>query len=70
VLAQELAAVPTAHTPDGGATQDPDAWWDGIRSGIRSLLRVVSPDGLLGVGITGQWGSTVPVDAKGRPAGP
>jgi xylulokinase len=72
VLAQAVRSVPTRYTPDGGASQDPAAWWDGIRDGVRALLAggAVEPAGVSGVGITGQWGSTVPVDAGGRPAGP
>jgi xylulokinase len=61
----------TSLTPDGGATQDPEEWWSGIGDGVREILAAggAAPDDLVGVGITGQWGSTVPVDAEGLPAG-
>jgi xylulokinase len=72
VIAREVRSVPTCYTPDGGATQDTAAWWDGIRDGVRALLAggAVDPAGVVGAGITGQWGSTVPVDAEGNPTGP
>lgn len=71
VLGHALSAVRTRYTDDGGAVQDTAEWWDRIRDGVRALLAddVASPDDLVGVGITGQWGSTVPVDAEGRAAG-
>ena len=40
-------------------------------SGVAEVLASGVPsDGLIGVGITGQWGSTVPVDAGGGAVGP
>jgi xylulokinase len=72
VMAHEVRSVATRYTPDGGATQDPAGWWDGIRDGVRSLLAggAVEAAKVAGVGITGQWGSTVPVDSDGRAVGP
>jgi xylulokinase len=71
ILGHEARTVATCYTPDGGATQDPSAWWAGLRDGVRSLLQVgaADPAGLAGIGLTGQWGSTVPVGADGLPAG-
>lgn len=71
VLAHSLSAVATRYTPGGGAVQDPEAWWERIRDGARSVLAsgAVDAAGLVAVGITGQWGSTVPVDAAGRAVG-
>ncbi|HVC40644.1 MAG TPA: FGGY-family carbohydrate kinase [Candidatus Saccharimonadales bacterium] len=75
-LSGELLAV--AHRPvatrfsdDGGAVQDPDAWWSGIREGVAEVLGngAVAGDAV-GVGITGQWGSTVPVGVGGDAVGP
>jgi xylulokinase len=72
VLGHAVSPVHTKYTPDGGATQDPTEWWRLITHDIGELLdaRVASAGDLAGVGITGQWGSTVPVDAGGRPVGP
>jgi xylulokinase len=72
MLAQSVHSVRTRYLPEGGAVQDPADWWRAITADVRKLTasKVVVPRDLLGVGITGQWGSTVPVDADGRPAGP
>jgi len=72
VLGQSARSVRTRYLPNGGAVQDPVDWWRAITADVRKLIasKVVVPRDLMGVGITGQWGSTVPVDADGRPAGP
>ena len=71
VLGHAHSAVRTRYLPDGGAVQDPAEWWTAITSDVRGLMeaKVAPPADLAGVGITGQWGSTVPVDAEGRPVG-
>jgi Sugar (pentulose and hexulose) kinases len=67
LLGHTLGSVRTRYLPDGGAVQDTSEWWSCIRDGVRSLMasKVADPSDLAGVGITGQWGSTVPVDAAG-----
>jgi len=72
VLAQAMTAVGTTYLPDGGAIQDPKDWWDAISAGVREVVAsgVVRATDLVGVGITGQWGSTVPVDGDGHAVGP
>jgi xylulokinase len=70
--AQELHAVRSTFGPHGLAHQDPLEWWDVVLGAATRLLeadpgrraRVVA------VAITGQWASTVPVDANGTPTGP
>ncbi|MDQ2960616.1 MAG: FGGY-family carbohydrate kinase [Candidatus Dormibacteraeota bacterium] len=71
LLAHSIRSVPTDYTSRGRATQETADWWRGIREGVAALLAngVVAED-LVGVGITGQWGSTVPVDSSGEAAGP
>ena len=71
ILGHALGSARTRYLPGGGAVQDPTEWWEHIVDGVRSLLAtsVVAASDLVGVGITGQWGSTVPVDADGRPVG-
>lgn len=56
---------------DGLATQDAVEWWDLIVDATREAIETagVSGDGLHSVGITGQYASTVPVDALGNPVG-
>jgi xylulokinase len=67
LLGHAVASVKTRYLPDGGAVQDTSEWWNRIRDGVRSLVasEVADSADLVGVGITGQWGSTVPVDAHG-----
>ncbi len=70
LLAHAARPVPTRFSPDGGAVQDPAAWWAGLKAAAGDILATgARPDGVVGVGITGQWGSTVPVDEEGLPAG-
>jgi xylulokinase len=71
LLAVAHRAVTTTFSDDGGAVQDPSAWWDGIREGVAAVLAAgVDASGAVGVGITGQWGSTVPVGVDGEAVGP
>jgi xylulokinase len=70
--AQELHTVGATFGPHGVAHQDPVEWWDVVLSAARRLL---DSDPLLrarvvAVAVTGQWASTVPVDASGTPTGP
>ena len=68
---QDHVAVETQWLPDDGAVQDAEEWWtlvcDATRRGLAS--GAVPPDRIVAVSITGQWASTVPVDAHGRPVG-
>lgn len=56
---------------DGSAVQDPGAWWSALVRGTRTMLErgAVAPERVCAVAVTGQWGSTVPVDATGEPVG-
>jgi xylulokinase len=72
VLDHELHAVETTYTSDGGATQDPQLWWTLICDTTRRLMSRadVTKDRVKAVAVTGQYASTVPVDANGIPTGP
>jgi xylulokinase len=71
LLAVAHRSVTTLFSDDGGATQDPLAWWQGIREGVAEVLsKGIDPHDAIGVGITGQWGSTVPVGVDGAPVAP
>ena len=63
--------VPTRYGADGAATQDAARWWDRVTTLARWGRAESGVDGrrVVGVGVTGQWGSTVPVDAEGAPVG-
>lgn len=71
VVAHAVSSVRTVYSPDGGAEQDPAEWWKQVKEGVRSVVATDRLDAgsLIGIGITGQWGSSVPVDGDGQPAG-
>jgi xylulokinase len=56
---------------DGAATQDAVEWWTLLLEAALEAIGAsgVSGDDLHAVGITGQYASTVPVDAEGKPVG-
>ena len=57
---------------DGAATQDAAEWTDALITAVGSALESsgADPHDLHAVGITGQWGSSVPVGEDGEPVGP
>jgi len=61
--------VVTHLLPDGGAEQDPEAWWTLARSAARRALEAsgLPPERILAVSCTSQWSVVVPVDARGEP---
>jgi xylulokinase len=59
----------TTLLPSGGAVQDAACWWTRLLElAARGLAGRGGP--VAAVAITGQWASTVPVDADGEPVGP
>jgi xylulokinase len=69
MLADAFAPVETCRDSDGAATQQPDEWWEALCRLVREVCASVDnrPDA---VGLTGQYGSTVPVDREGRAVAP
>ncbi|MDH5371679.1 MAG: FGGY family carbohydrate kinase, partial [Acidimicrobiia bacterium] len=55
--------VPILLSPEGGAEQDPDDWWQAITTAGRRIVErgSVAVDDIVGVGVTAQWSGTVPV---------
>ena len=53
----------------GAEVQDAEEWWTTIVAAARRGIVEGGVDGaaVVGVAVTGQWASTVPVDASGRP---
>lgn len=72
VLAYEVHHVPTWYDGDGAAVQDAALWWSLVCEATKRL--VASTAGattrVRAVAVTGQYASTVPVDARGVPTGP
>ncbi|MBL8930343.1 MAG: hypothetical protein JNL54_09505 [Kineosporiaceae bacterium] len=51
--------------------QDAERWWTTITRAVRDGLEATAArERVIAVAVTGQWSSTVPVDAEGRPVGP
>ena len=66
VLGAAFSSVDTDLTDDGGAEQDTEQWWTGAVGAIREVVAALDePGGCAGIGITGQWGSTVAVGSDG-----
>ena len=72
VVAYELHHVATTLSADGGAEQDAAEWWSLVSASAQRLLAnpAVSSGRVKAVAVTGQYASTVPVDANGVPTGP
>ncbi len=71
VVEYGVDAVGTHYDERGAATQDPREWWALIQARAGRLLAVDDrARRLRGVAVTGQYASTVPVDASGEPTGP
>ena len=69
ILGSAGAPVPLQLLPNGGAEQDPAAWWAAIKSATRQLLDqgLVPPAAIVAICCTAQWSGTVPVDRSGNP---
>ncbi|MFM7210932.1 MAG: FGGY family carbohydrate kinase, partial [Actinomycetota bacterium] len=55
---------------DGRATQDATQWWQTLGEAIRDVTSAMPAQQPSAIAITGQLGSTVPVDDGGEPVGP
>ncbi|WP_426573694.1 xylulokinase [Aquihabitans sp. McL0605] len=68
ITAHEFEPTPIELLGDGGAEQDPDAWWDAITTAVRRLLAGghAAPDDVVAVSVTSQWSGTVAVDHAGK----
>jgi xylulokinase len=71
VLGYEVHHVATHYGDDGAATQDAGEWWSLITDATKRLLAAssISASRVRSVAVTGQYASTVPVDANGLPTG-
>jgi xylulokinase len=70
VLAVAQQQLHTERLAGGGAIQDAAGWWYAVRALARSVLAKVDRERVVAVACTGQWASTIPVDAAGEPVGP
>ncbi|MDY7232422.1 xylulokinase [Hyalangium rubrum] len=72
ILAGEVEPYPLSLLPDGGAEQEPQAWWEAIVRATRRLLErgTVAASDIVGVNCSAQWSGTVAVDEQGQPLRP
>src|SRR5690606_17001560 len=66
-----MRSVPTERPAPARAIQEAELWWTQIVDLVcEGLARSdVDPAAVVAFAVTGQWGSTVPVDAAGNPVG-
>jgi xylulokinase len=70
LLAVQQTMLETEQLPGGGAIQDAGGWWEAVRALARLVLAEAASERVMAVSCTGQWASTIPVDAAGEPVGP
>jgi xylulokinase len=70
MLACAETQLETERSAGGGAIQDASTWWEAVRRLAASVLGEVNRERIVAVSCTGQWASTIPVDASGVPVGP
>ncbi len=70
VLDYEVHRVATTLSDNGAATQDASEWWELISAAAARLTTTHGRGRVVGIAVTGQYASTVPVDANGEPTGP
>lgn len=68
VFACEIGETDLIILPGGGAEQDPDHWWQAIKTTARQLLQKypAQAEKIVAIGCTAQWSGTVAVDGNGR----
>lgn len=68
---QDHVRLSTRWLDGGGAVQDAREWWAVITDAVRKAIAngTVPAGDVVAVCVTGQWASTVPVDADGVPVG-
>lgn len=70
IIACAETQLETERLPDGGVIQDAAGWWQAVRTLASTVLAGLSRERVIAISCTGQWASTVPVDALGEPVGP
>jgi xylulokinase len=71
IVWSEHADIDTDLGPGGAASQDAERWWELVTGAARRARSsgAYPTEQLVAVSCTGQWASTVPVDAAGNPVG-
>ena len=69
VVAKATASVDLILLDDGGAEQDPHAWWSAITAAVRQTVSGSPSTRIAAISVTTQWSGTVAVDARGDAIG-
>ena len=69
LLGKEAEPVDLILLPNGGAEQDPHAWWQAIAAATRRCLAANPGIEVAAISVTSQWSGTVAVDEAGEPIG-
>ncbi|MDJ0498509.1 MAG: FGGY-family carbohydrate kinase [Acidimicrobiia bacterium] len=69
LLGEEAEPVDLILLPNGGAEQDPHAWWQAIAAATRRCLTANPGIEVAAISVTSQWSGTVAVDEAGEPIG-
>ena len=70
VLGSGLMRIPTTYDRGGLGEQDPEVMWESTLTACRQALAAAgtaAATAVRSICVSSQWGSTVPVDANGRP---
>jgi len=66
IKATSTRRYPLELGESGKAEQDPEGWWRAMSEALREVFSSESKFDVKGIGFTGQWSGTVPVDAEGN----
>ena len=69
VFRQAFEPTTLLFLPNGGVEQCPLAWWEAVERAVSELVAHAPRDSIAGICCTGQWSSTVALDAKGTALG-
>lgn len=69
IVAHTKTETAVSLLPNGGAEQNPDEWWQAIKTAVAQVLTQdgVSATDIEAVNCTSQWSGTVAVDEAGQP---
>ena len=72
VLASAERRYEVHYSPDGGAEQDPEDWWQAIVETTKAMMAQVEvePQEIAGLSMSAQMVGTLPVDVDGKPLRP
>lgn len=69
VISSAGETVTTYILPDGGAEQDPEEWWNGVKKAAKKVIKEskISPEDIVAVSCDSQWSVVVPINENGEP---